>query len=268
VVQTVVVDEAGNYKASSLAPGKYTVTLELPQSYKISYSRKDVILDDRGTEVANFEIEADGHVSGRVVDKRGFPYDSAYLRLENTANWSSGFLKSPDGTFDLDGVVPGKYLLSIETRDRDGKEGKYWYPGTFDRAKAAPINVGLGETVEGLNFVLPEKLRIVRIEGQVFGPDGKPAKDVEVTLGCPRKGPRESSLFGYWLPRVITGEDGAFRLAAFAGTTYTLSARFRNGIPAEDRYAVPIEITPVDGEGLSGVKFVLSYKGQGAVDCK
>lgn len=269
-VITAFTDKRGEFEVKQLKAGKYKVEPDFPPNYTSEQRLVEIDVDDRGTADVTFVVYVDGRVSGRVVDSQGHVFNSAYLDMIGGGKTVSGLSIAEDGTFEVEGAPPGNYLLTMELQNTDQtKKTLYYYPGTFDRQKATPIRVGLGEKISGLEFVLPPDFLVRTIEGEVVWKDGSPAADVEVLLLCPRSSTPEGLVI-YFYSRGETDAEGRFRIEAFTGESYIMQARARKEGKKEDElvemHSLPQKIST--GESVKGLKLRLSEKGYfGRVDC-
>ncbi|HEX7774257.1 MAG TPA: carboxypeptidase-like regulatory domain-containing protein [Pyrinomonadaceae bacterium] len=223
---TVFTDKNGEFTVKQLKPGKYKVEPEFPPNYTSETKSEEVMIDDRGRAAVGFEMYIDGKVSGRVFDKEGNNFNSAFLKLVGEGKTVSGFSTGDDGVFEIEGAPPGEYVLTLEMQSRDYNKNKlYYYPGTFAREKAAKIRVGLGERVDGLEFRLPAEFVVRTIEGEVAWDDGTPAAGVQVHLLCPRSSTADGFTIEFSPASTQTDNEGRFRLEGFSGETYWLEAR-------------------------------------------
>lgn len=143
------------------------------------------------------------------------------------------------------------------------KNRNFYYPGTFEREGAAAIKVGLGETVEGLEFLLPEEFKVRTIEGQVIWKDGEPAAGVEVMLLCPQSSKPDGFAVEFSPTRTRTDERGQFRLEGFTGETYWIEARgSKESSKKEDMIEAHSPSRKIVlSENLRNINLVLSEKG-------
>jgi len=264
-VINALTDKDGDFEVNQLKPGKYKVEPEFPSNYMSERSSTEVNVDDRGTASVGFEAYLDGRISGRVVDKEGNGFNSIFLHLVEGKKTIYGHAKGEEGAFEVAGVPPGEYLLSIEMQNADYKKNaNYYYPGTFDREKAAVLRVGLGEKVEGLEFRLPDGFSVCTVEGDVVWKDGTPAGEVEVILLCPRSTAPNGSVIEFGATSVRTDAQGHFRLEGLSGETYWIEARTSR----EDEKEGTVELHSPSRklsltESVKNLKLVLSKNGVG-----
>jgi hypothetical protein len=263
-VVTVVTDREGEFEVKKLRPGKYRVEPELPANYTSNREFEEVTVDDRGTAGVGFEVYLNGRVLGRIVDKDGRGFNSAFLKLVGSRSTVYGHSTGEEGRFEVEGAPPGDYVLYIEMQNKDyQKNENFYYPGTFNREEATTIKVGLGEKVEGIEFLLPGEFKVRTIEGQVAREDGKPAANVEVMLLCPRSARPDGFAVEFSPTSTLTDEQGRFKLEGFTGEIYWLEAR---GSKKGRRNGEFIEVhSPsrkiVLRDNLKNIKLVLSENG-------
>lgn len=221
-------DDEGDFEVKFLKPGKYIVTPKLPEHYYTDHPSREVTIEDRGTAAVGFEAYMDGMVRGRVVDREGNPFNSAFLHFGNKAA-TYGHSTGENGEFKVEGVPPGDYYLylALETGDYD-KRQFYYYPGTFKREDAKVFEVGLGEKIEGIEFTLPEGFNVRTVEGQVTWKDGRPAANIDIMLLCPENSQPEGFRIEFGPTSGKTDDQGRFKLEAFTGETYWIEARASN----------------------------------------
>lgn len=261
---TAFTNKDGTYKVTQLKPGKYKVEPDLPPNYDTENKSVEVEVDDRGKAYASFEVHIDGRVSGRAIDRQGNPFNSMTLQLAGEGKSIWGHSSGEDGRFEVDGTPPGEYVLFVEMQGNDySKRKPYYYPGTFDRTKATVIRVGLGETVEGLEFRLPNGYIVKSIEGEVTWADGTPAANVEVALLCPQSTGANGFRLESRPTATNTDDQGRFRLEGVTGETYWLEARGtragKNG-GEEVRMHSPARKISL-GDTMKNVRLVLSKAG-------
>ena len=269
-VITVYTDKNGEFEVKQLKPGKYTVEPDLPANYFTENKSAEVRVDDRGTADVGFEAYIDGSISGHVFDSEGSAYNSIFLHLVGGDKSVYGHSTQEDGGFIVQGTPPGEYILYIELRHADhNKNTKYYYPGTFQREKAVPIRVGLGEKVVGLKFQLPDGFSVRTVEGQVMFDNGKPGAGVDVILLCPQSAQSDGLAVEFTPTLTRTDEQGQFRLEGFTGEVYWIEAR---GSRESDKKGEFIEMHSPSKrldlrENLKNVKLVLSETGHFGAGC-
>lgn len=224
-VITAFTDHKGEFRVKQLKPGKYRVEPEFPANYSSKNKFVEVNVDDRGIASVGFEAYIDGRITGRVLDKEGNSFNSIFLKASGDGKTVYGHATGQDGGFEVEGAPPGEYVLYFEMGTADYNRKPYYYPGTFEREKAAVIRVGLGEHVEGLEFRLPPASLVRTVEGEVTWMDGTAAAKVEVHLLCPQSTDPKGLAIEFGPTTTYTDDQGRFRLEGFAGETYWIEAR-------------------------------------------
>lgn len=122
-----------------------------------------------------------GKVCGRVTKPDGGPLARAdvvmtQLREEPlpAMTASDPNLSKPDGTFCIEDVSPGKYLLTAEDVDYDANtRWMGFYPGVTEHGEAKSIEVTEGTSLSGLNFRVQNQ-PVFTVQFRVVTSDGSP----------------------------------------------------------------------------------------------
>jgi hypothetical protein len=191
--KTVTSDAEGKFRADGLAPGKYMVSAKPPSQYA-PFGDATVTLQDHTCAEIPWSTRLDGHIRGHVYFSDGTPAEGVYLTAK-AANalphepwtWMASYISTgADGAFDFALLAPGSYVFGVNM-DFSAQEGKPYYrkaffPGTSNRAEAAIIAVGPGETVDKLSFFLPpdSPAATIPLRVTVLGFDGKPVSHAEI----------------------------------------------------------------------------------------
>jgi protocatechuate 3,4-dioxygenase beta subunit len=127
-------------------------------------------------------------------------------------------------------------------------------PGTTDPTRAASITLATGEERAGVNLKL-EFVPLARVEGTVFGVDGRPANGVQIMLQRDGDGaPSLAILFGGRFGS-RTGADGRFTVRNVTPGQYSLTATTtaNQGAPAGPAFwaSAPLAIAGHNILGLS-----------------
>ena len=220
---TTTTDSQGNFELTSMKPGRYIVSPVLPPNYRArdpKYLRKTVTVEEPGCSNATFLVMVDGSIAGNVLDfiLRPVPGD---VRLISTSEPARGLSVETNekGEYTFEGVSPGTYHLFFELVDGN-RQVPFYYPGTTDKTKARPVEIGFGEKRSGLSFTLPSDLRIHLISGVVRYSDGRLARHARVSLLVDTTA-SETLRAGHWLP-TYTDEFGRFSLAGYKGLVYRI----------------------------------------------
>jgi hypothetical protein len=195
----LITNQNGVYEIYDLPPGKYQVDPEIPNGWRIDYSFGSATApqsDEGGENRAKYEvlIEAGGHayldfryganntVRGRVLNSVGLAMDDVcVMLLPSQGNAARRFIKigctDDEGGFEITGVPSGSYLIVANEDGQISSNEPFrtvYYPNTFEREKAAAVNVGVGHTLEGIDITVPKTEPVTTIDGVVLFADGKP----------------------------------------------------------------------------------------------
>lgn len=244
-VDVVRTNKDGEFKLEGVPAGRYKVSPKVPKSYFIEESSDEVEVDDLGTATTGFEFQYNGHIAGTIKDRNGQAFDFGSVGIDDEALWLRGYSDGKDGKYQINGIPPGRYRLFIEVENAlNGKEKKYYYPGTYDIRKAKWITVRLGKTVNPSDFILPPAFRVRTISGRVLNWDGSPAAEATVSLTCPKRNDNGVETFDRSPSSVETDQDGNFVIQGFEGFNYWLSAHL--GTPSRSNdgvvYTTPIQV--------------------------
>lgn len=267
-VVVVKTNKDGKFELLGVPAGRYKVMPKVPKGYFIEEPSDEVDVDDLGTAVAGFEFQYNGHIAGSIKDRNGHPFDFGSVGIDDERLWLYGHSFGKDGKYKIEGIPPGRYRLFIEVKDAvNGKEKKYYYPGTYDVKMAKWITVGLGETVQAADFVLPPEFRVRKLIGRVFDKDGNPVANASVSLNCSKAiSNLIGTLDGLQLS-ITTDEDGKYSLQGFEGFSYWLSSLFRIPGPNNEGtiFSPPHFVEANDGRG--GFDLFLTDSTPAEVNC-
>jgi hypothetical protein len=241
VRQELRVDKFGNYRISSLPPGKFKVTLRLPKEYTVYQAEQEISVADRGCGAVNYYITENGQVSGRVFDSEGQPISEIWLSLvdpdsDPKADAINSDRTDKEGRFSFSPVRAGRYLIAVNNRkypDPNDPGIAYppaFYPGVTDKPQAEVITVGVGEKLTDLNIRMPPRRPAGVINGLIVKADGSPIPSaalivMDITGGVPR------ILLG-----VQVDEQGRFTINGYIGQVFAVQGgpsgpKYPNGAP-------------------------------------
>ncbi|MCP5069278.1 MAG: hypothetical protein GY946_22160 [bacterium] len=132
-------DDRGHVLLSGLAPEEYNVVATA--SGHIPQAVPSVIVGGGRTRNVRFQLPPGSSISGKVVDATGAPVEGAFIGGMHMGSWSSsmGSTSGADGTFTLDGLRKGAYMLFAADEERGtvmanisapGQGAKLELPGT------------------------------------------------------------------------------------------------------------------------------------------
>lgn len=247
-------DAQGNYRLAGLAPGAYKVKLKLPEGLtddgmtggSTVEGRVEVV--ERGCAQADFYLESDTRISGRVIDAVGQPAASVPVEVRGAPSDPRNintFLRAQtdaQGRFEFKTVPPGDYLLGVRLLSSSGDEvppyPRTYYPGVGAKAQAGIVSVKEGAHRCDVELVLPPRLAEYGVEGFVVWADGRPAPGVSIYLALQEEGDLVA------LRSLRADERGRFTLKVYQGLTYNVSA-YPQGATGNAAQSQWIDVPPI-----------------------
>jgi len=216
-------DDAGKFALKGLNPGKYDLSV---RSSKHVAPKEKVAVEIKSGEDKQVEVTLlqAGKVKGIVVNKKGEP-QGGYTVWVSESRWgASSATSAADGTFELEGVKPGKQEIAA-------KKGRRTFSFSDDKPPSKSATVVAGETVD---------VRIVveasdgAISGTVVDPSGKPVSDafVRAVLDTGKKGygSATSQARRRWGGSPVAAQaDGTFEIKNLAKGKYLVRAYRKGG---------------------------------------
>jgi len=234
-------DDDGFFEIYDLPPGNYMIEPQIPAGWKIDphwfrYSpsvpydeeRKPgtqvpIILEAKKHASVNIVFQVDNAVRGKVFGPNGKPlYGVCLYLLLKEGEGSGGFgCTDEQGKFEITSVARGEYVLAA---NQDGKLSSrqpfptIYYPNVAERERAAVLSIAPGETVKGINIVVPRLAETITVEGVLRYSDGKPVDDERVSF----KGAKTDGIDGDAAAK--TDAEGRFSIKILKGVKGELSA--------------------------------------------
>lgn len=186
-------DAQGNYRLTGLPPGKFKVTLQLPETLITSRPEQEITVADRGCATIPYYVTDNGRLSGKVVDAEGQPVSGIMLSLiDPSADLKQDPVKldrtDADGRFNLSAIPAGRYLLAInhqrfpDPNDSTLAYPPVFYPGVVDQPNAEVITIGAGEKLRELDVRIPLRRAASVVSVQVVWADGSPVAKALLSL--------------------------------------------------------------------------------------
>jgi protocatechuate 3,4-dioxygenase beta subunit len=217
-------DALGRFRLPGQQPGPVTVVATLGV---VGRAEREVTVTGGVSEI-ELVLEPTTAVSGRVVAADGSPAGRGHATLEREGD-SHGVVVDELGRFEIVGLEEGTYRLLAEV------------PGVGRGAHPEPVEVRLGQPVEGLVVRLAEGARVV---GRVTGVAATDLAQVELSAFL------ESGGFNQ---RGLVRADGSFEIRGLAAGRHTLQAWVRSTGQAE-RATFEVE----EGALLDGIELDFS----------
>lgn len=250
----LLTDAAGRFEFKALAPGAYALAASrdgfaTPNGLGAAKMQRITLAPGEEQRDVVVRLTPLGVISGRVLDEDGDPLRRIEVRTMVYRYSASGRQLSPRdgaltddlGEYRIFDVQPGRYYLkagSTESMGVSAREsyGTSYYPGTPDSA-AAPIEVGAGQQVQGIDLTL-RPTRVASIRGRVMNP----GSNLMVGLMKFTEAGSGTSSMG------IDNRDGKFELHASPGA-YVLTAGSTIGGQHYSAH-LPIQVGTADMEGI------------------
>ncbi|HEU0251536.1 MAG TPA: carboxypeptidase regulatory-like domain-containing protein, partial [Pyrinomonadaceae bacterium] len=215
-------DAQGRYRVAGLPPGKFKVTVQLPEKFTVGQPEREVTISDRGCASVVFYIDENGRISGTVVDEAGRLIPRIMVSLVDPASNPRevfGIFDRTDeqGRFTLSSIPAGRYLIAVNfNRSPDPKDptNSYrptFYPGVAEQASAEVITLSVGEKLSELEVRVPLRRDTSVIKGQVVRADGSPVASALLSV-------RDVTLSASSLRRgVELDQEGRFTIYGYVG---------------------------------------------------
>jgi 5-hydroxyisourate hydrolase-like protein (transthyretin family) len=225
----VQTDPHGHYRVSGLPPGKFKITLQLPDALTAHQPEREVTVADRGCASVVFYIIDNGRLSGRVFDAEAQPVARIAVSLMDPSDSKADFVKldrtDDEGRFSFSAVPAGRYLIAVnfnrfpDPSDPTNAYPPAFYPGVVDQPSAEVITLKVGEKRTDLDIRVPSRLPASVLTGKVVWADGSPvASPFLMIIDATRNG--STSRYG-----VPVDEQGRFTINGYVGQKLVLEAR-------------------------------------------
>jgi hypothetical protein len=244
-------NQHGVYEVYGLPEGKYEIKPEIPPTSKVrfpmpfgpvSYTNErslQVELKVGSCAGVDFVLSSDTAITGKVYGVDGKPMPNVCLKLiAADVRAPNPYFKisdctEKDGAYRLDEVPPGRYIILANYDGKMSGDAPFrptYYPGVFDKEKAAVITVGEGQKLDSYDIHVPEQFPTVVLKGVLLYSDGKPVQDehVEFEVDDPKEGGEQvfysrTDEQGRFSLKVVQGVAGSLR-----GEVTTYSGEYEN----------------------------------------
>lgn len=226
-------DHEGLFEIYDLPAGTYRLEPEMPKGWRINRSllddppsstpnqdsKRSVVFRLENKKHARIDVsfEPDNAVEGRVVDPNGnaMVHVCAYLWSPEVSDGFGPYdCTNEQGRFRIESVRAGSYHLVLNGHGKPNSKNPFsrtFYPGVAEREKAALITIGDGETVKGIDVVIPKIVETIRVEGVLLYSDDKPFADEDVDFKANETYGRDGN------ERGKTDAEGRFKLKIVKG---------------------------------------------------
>jgi hypothetical protein len=222
-------DGVGNFRVSGLRPGKYKVSLKLPDTLTTFQREEEITVADRGCAEFVWYVRDNGRVSGRVINADGEPVARIMVSLEPADTEGKDqddktTRTDNDGQFMFSAVPRGRYIMAVnhdnypDPKDPTTAYPPSFYPGVIDQAHAQVINVGAGEKLTNFDVRIPSKRPASILSGRVIWSDDSPVVNAQLSVNDVTQGEG----FSY---AVAADEQGRFKIEGYVGQKFVIEAR-------------------------------------------
>lgn len=163
----------GRFKVEKVPSGSYSVVTSEAGFWALSGAVEITVSKGQSVRGLRLGMSQAAKLSGRVVAENGQPVRSLTLSLRvlsvgdrtlrSTNTGAIGGVTNDKGEYEFTDVLPGTYYIRTSASG-SGDVGIY-YPGSLDVDRALPVELRPGESLTGINLVLPSvKLYSIRFE--------------------------------------------------------------------------------------------------------
>jgi Carboxypeptidase regulatory-like domain len=197
-------DEQGRYEFTLLPAGRYRLGADKDGYLGVAYGQTRPtsrgqwleLTDGQALDKIDFTLPRGGVITGRIVDEYGDPAPNLsvvaarYGFAEGRRVLRSVAYDTTDdrGSYRLYGLQPGQYFVSAvlphernvwpdEDPDADDADAfaPTYYPGTPNVTEGRPVTVGLGDTIDAIDFkIVP--MHTARVTGTALNSKGLPLR--------------------------------------------------------------------------------------------
>ena len=165
---------SGDYLIYAFAPGRQTLYYE----QALAWGEATVLhlVSGQDTPDIDFSLPLAGSISGTILRANGSVISDQRIVVDAVGTTPDtslvrGEVSRQDGTYTVDGLVPGIYKVSVSVMYAPGLVGEY-YPNKRLLSEAQTMVVRVGENVPGINFNLEQDAPIT---GRLLDPvSGQP----------------------------------------------------------------------------------------------
>jgi 5-hydroxyisourate hydrolase-like protein (transthyretin family) len=249
-VRSTTSDAEGRFSFDGVEAGAYVLSGHRNGYLDQGYGTRSPLIPgapfkiDAGQNLTDviLKLAPQGMLFGKVTDEDGDPLPNVKVqvaRLEYSGNRPSREISEvssqDDGSYVIGNLVPGRYRVFAQLIEDEGQAAgtreayvPTYYPNTIDPSAAAPVEVGPGAEVRGLNIRLT-RIPVYRIRGRVVASDsGEPAANTSLRLQ--RVGEDAAITRG-----VTVGNDGVFQFHRLLPGDYWIQSSNDTFVIAIDR---------------------------------
>ena len=264
----------GSYAFTDLPAGRYRISvarggylgLEYGQRRPGEQGRPLDLADGALAENIDFVLPRMGVIAGRVSDETGEPIEGVSVYAMRSVYFEGvrrfvpvalAVVTDDAGEYKISRLSPGSYAVVAKTRDtwtvtENGKTTTFaylptYFPGVPSTSDATRINVGIGQTVAGIDLSLIPG-RAPTISGTAVDSQGRPFQHVSLSVNV--RGQTFASFNAG--PDVTVAADGSFVAKEVPPGDYTLTAvRYADDPLGPEVALLPLAVDTTDIDGLT-----------------
>ncbi len=198
-------DEEGHFHFQNIAEGIWTLRAEL-EGFATAQIRPLLFLENKSVDEQVVVLEDEHHIAGRATDENDQPVAHALVtvsRVQPRPILTEQTYTQEDGSFDVRGLAPGIYGLSVQA------EG--YTTGHAGRVQADTTTLVVIMQVKAA------------VSGQVTGPNGKPVTKFSLEVMRTRPGSKQYGKTGSRYE--FESADGTYTIPSFDPGTFILLTR-------------------------------------------
>ena len=234
-------DDTGKFVIENIAPGP-TYRLTAQRIGFVNNAQGLPLALESGTSLKGLSISMtpQGVVSGRIINAAGDPVLSATVSLMRRSyqqgvralTVASNGLTNDKGEYRVANLPPGRYYLVASPRRVDQVTGSVppgvsipvntYFPNGTDLQSAAPLDIAVGQELQGIELRLLEGKTFV-VQGKVVDGAGTPLAGLNL-LAIPNTSGQPT---GGLTNQTTSRADGSFELRSVSPGSYVLQAASR-----------------------------------------
>ena len=225
-LREVLTDAGGNYRFDDLPVGKHRLKIFLPNDLTTWKDEFEFGSGDQSCAQYDFSVQVDGRINGKIVADNGEPLPRAYVQLSatnyNPYFYIPGAQTDIDGNYEIKGILPGKYKLSVSSNVPNSNYSfpfpRYYYPATFNESEAKILELGYAEKIQNINLKMLPVSFTKKIQIEVVWEDETPISPPNVHYKVFAGTAETSSNY------VHSDKEGKPTLTIFSGFEYQIYA--------------------------------------------
>jgi hypothetical protein len=229
----IYTDANGVYEIYDLPRGKYAIEPEIPPGMKIRFpmpfgpvafsENRTFKVESRARSCAgsDFVLCSDSRISGRVFGANGEVMPRVCLNLWPANKPADRYFRisdctESDGSYEITEIPPGDYIVVVNDDGKMSGDEPFptaYYPGVFEKEKAAVITISEGTKLDGYDIHIPSQSKTVLIQGVLLYSDGRPVSKEGISFKVEKENPSFEGSY-----TTLTDDQGRFTFKLLQGT--------------------------------------------------